>query len=214
MTRSERGFTLLELLIAVTLLALLMTLLTAGLRAATHNMNRQTERLDRSSRNVLVETFLRGVLADARPLSTGQSRSSSVAFSGRSDGLTFVGPAPASVAIGGLQTLTIDFVKDGPAAGEVIADWQAYGSVGDGGASPRRSVLLTQVNRAIFAYFGAEPGQAPAWQSSWEDKTRLPALVRVSVEYSNGELMPDLVVALRLAEDTNAQAGQFQGIRQ
>ena len=161
MTRSERGFTLIELLIAVTLLALLMGLLTAGLRAGTHSMARQTQRLDRSSRNVLVETFLRGVLADARPLSTGASRSSAIAFTGREDGLAFVGPSPASVATGGLQMLSIDFGKE---SGEVVADWQPYGSGDSGGASLRRSVLLTQVHRAIFAYFGADPGQAPSWQ--------------------------------------------------
>jgi general secretion pathway protein J len=209
MTHSERGFTLLELLIAVSLLALLMALLTAGLRAGTHNMARQSERLDRSSRNVLVETFLRTELADARPMSTPGARSSAVAFAGREDGLTFVGPSPASVATGGLQTLSINFEKDGPERGDVVADWQAYGGGGgDGaGASPRRSLLLAHAQRAIFAYFGGEPGEAPSWQTSWENKAVLPSLVRLSVEFSDGELMPELVVALRLSDGVNGAAG-------
>jgi general secretion pathway protein J len=211
MIRSERGFTLLELLIAVSLLALLMGLLTAGLRAGTHSMTRQSERLDRSSRNVLVETFLRNELADARPFSTaGDSRSSTIAFTGREDGVTFVGPSPASVATGGLQMLSVDFAKDGPARGEVVADWQPYGAGNGAGASPRRSLLLGHVQRAIFAYFGGEPGEAPSWHSDWENKTVLPSLVRLSVEFSDGELMPDLVIALRLADDANGQAGARQ----
>ena len=207
MTRSERGFTLIELLIAVSLLALLMALLTAGLRAGTRNMTRQTERLDRASRSMLVETFLRAELADARPMTTpGTSRSSTIAFVGREDGVTFVGPSPASVATGGLQMLSIDFEKEGAERGDVIADWQAYG--GDGAAaSPRRSLLLVHVRRAIFAYFAAEPGEAPSWHSSWENQTVLPSLVRLSVEFSDGELMPELVVALRLADAVNGQAG-------
>ena len=64
MNARQRGFTLIELLVAVSLLALLMAMLFAGLNAGTRHIGRQNARLDRASRMVLAQTFLRAQLGD------------------------------------------------------------------------------------------------------------------------------------------------------
>ena len=199
---TQRGFTLLELLISVALLALLTTFLFEGLRLATQHLGPESNRLDRASRIAVAQNFLRAQLADARPILDSASGWKSVEFDGRADGVDFVSVAPESVSGAGLQALSIIFDKGtGARGGELLLRWRRHE-----GASPtvasdvRDSGLLDHVRSAEFAYFGvASPNQPPAWHATWQDMTYLPSLVRLSVEFSDAQRMPELVVALRLS---------------
>jgi len=115
MSARQGGFTLIELLIAVSLLALLMAMLFAGLNAGTRHIGRQSERLDRASRTVLAQDFLRAQLADARALTPSNVPSDAITFDGRADGVDFVSAAPQAVAVGGLQVLSLRSRAPAPA---------------------------------------------------------------------------------------------------
>ena len=105
----QRGFTLLELLIAVVLLALITTMLLAGLQMETQNLPRQTGRLDRAAQLPPVYDFLRSELADAQPVVPIGATSRSIVFDGEPNAVHFVSTGPQSVQIGGLQLLSITF---------------------------------------------------------------------------------------------------------
>ncbi len=200
MSDSERGFTLLELLIAVSLFALLMMMVMTGLGVAARHLDRQSERLDRSSRIELAQDFLRTQLADARPLTASDTADGAIAFDGRADGIDFVGPVPDSVARGGLQVLSLGFAES-RAGSELLVGWRPFSGAASAATAPvRKAVLLDHVQQAAFAYFGAAtPDAPPGWQPSWRNMSYLPALVRLSVIFSDGRRMPELVIALRLA---------------
>ena len=200
--RSQRGFTLLELLISVALLALLTTFLFEGLRLVTQHLGPETNRLDRASRIAVAQNFLRAQLADARPVLESASGWKSVEFDGRPDGVDFVSVAPESVSGAGLQALSVVFDNGTDArGGGLLLRWRRHE-----GTSPtvvsdvRDSWLLDHVRSAEFAYFGvASPNQPPAWHATWQDMAYLPSLVRLSLEFSDAQRMPELVVALRLS---------------
>ncbi len=200
MSGSQRGFTLLELLIAVSLLALLMTMVLAGLNVAVRHLDRQSDRIDRSSRTVLAQDFLRTQLADARPLTTSGAPDGAIAFDGRPDGVDFVGPVPEAVARGGLQVLSLAFAE-GRAGSDLLVGWRPFtGTASAAAAAGHKAVLLDHVQQAAFAYFGATaPDGPPSWRSSWRNMSYLPSLIRLSLTFSDGRRMPELVVALRLA---------------
>jgi general secretion pathway protein J len=211
MTESERGFTLIELLISIGLLVLLMTMLFAGLNLATHHLGRETERLERTGRTVTAQQFLRTQLADARPLPLSGSTTGNITFLGRANGVNFVGAMPEAAAVGGLQMLSVAAVEDrGNAAIELRATWQPFGAAAAAAVAPSHgTVLLDHIKEAEFAYFGVtDPNQDPSWHTSWEDMSYLPALVRISIMFDDGESMPDLVVALRASLGA---AGQSPG---
>lgn len=199
---SQRGFTLLELLVSVALLALLTTILFEGLRLGTHHLGQQSNRLDRASRIALAQNFLRTQLADARPVTAPAAAQQTIVFDGRPDGIEFVSVAPESVAVGGLQALSVDFDKGtGATGGELLLRWRLYGGTSPAVASSvHDTLLLDHVRSAEFAYFGADtPNQPSAWHMTWQDMAYLPSLVRLSLEFSDAQRMPELVVALRLS---------------
>lgn len=209
MTSSQHGFTLLELLVSMVLLAFLTTMLLGGLNLGTRHLQHQSDRLDRSSRIALAQNFMRAQLADARTIADTAVPGQAIIFDGRLDGIDFIGPAPESVANGGLGTLAIDFAEghDG-APGDLLVGWRPYPA--DRAASAHRSVLLDQVRQASFAYYGAAaPGEAPSWHSAWHGRNYLPSLVRLRLAFADGAAMPELVVALRLA---TGPAGPNRGV--
>lgn len=203
MIASQRGFTLLELLISIMLLALLTTMLFGGMQLGSRQLGSQTDRLDRAARVSLVQGFLRRQLADAQRLTDPPQARGAVAFTGERDSLRFINPAPASAAVGGLEVLSVEFAEEhGRAAGALLLRRRSD----EPGAATRESVLLDHVRQAGFAYFGvAASGEAAAWHASWRDMAYLPSLVRLSAVFSDGEVMPEMIVALRLSPGAAGQ---------
>jgi general secretion pathway protein J len=199
----QAGFTLLELLVSVSLLVLLMALLFAGLDAGTRHIGRQGNRIDRASRVLMAQSFLRGQLADARAISPSDEPADAIAFDGRADGLDFVSAAPQAVAQGGLQVLSLGIV-DSKSGEQLLVGWRPLrggGAAAEAGAaveSEHRSALLDHIHQAAFAYFGMIEGETtPSWHPTWRGINYLPSLVRLSVTFLDGEQMPEFVVALR-----------------
>jgi len=209
------GFTLLELLIGVVVLALLMAMLFGGLRLASHQVESRTARLDRAARIALVQSFMRRSLADARPLEVEARRGgldgavAALAFDGSAEEVEFVATAPESAQSGGLDLVGIGLVRQGAAGTALSLRVRPYDAGAGGASAPlRETILLKGVGRAQFAYFGVSSGEAaPRWHESWREAPYLPALVRLSLTLSGGETVPDLVVAVRLSQDPSLWSG-------
>lgn len=208
--RREAGFTLVELLVSVALLALLTVVLVSGLRVGTR-FTRDPERLERASRIAVTQEALRARLADARPLLAPGRDDPRVLFEGSSDEVAFIALAPRSVMVGGLEAFAIQYLRHNPGTdGALVLRSGAFNAAPGAGERVRTTTLLDHVRRAEFSYFGpALPDEAPRWHDSWRDALQLPILVRLFVEFSDGSRMPDLIVALRLSprqEATGAPA--------
>ena len=205
MNSSRSGFTLLELLVSVGILALLTVLLYGGLRAGIRNAGRESASSDQTARIVAVQNLLRGQLAGAKPIVIISGRHREAEFSGGPTDLRFVSEAPESVSFGGLQALTLRLVRGSNDAGALVALWRPFRKT-SATQSPVRTILFDHVKRISFRYFGPEnPHNLPRWHEMWHDAPYLPFLVRLSVALSNGRRVPDLTVALRLSTTTLEQ---------
>lgn len=191
---AEKGFTLVELLVAMLLLSLLGVVLAGAFQMASTHAGRYSERLERSARLAAAQNFLRSRLAAAEPAIPVTWDGRPILFRGRKDALEFVGPAPQSLPAGGSQIYRITADRRG-----LTVRWIPYDGLPPTGKG-RDTVLLSPIGLVAFSYFGArtEDG-SPQWHESWDDADKLPLLVRIDMAAADGSALPAVIAAPRAA---------------
>jgi len=201
-TASERqsGFTLLETLVAVTVLALLMLGLTQGVRSGFSLWAAQTRRSAETAELDATARVLRGLLT-AIPITAaaapGRGTAASIGFEGRADRLAFIGDLPTG--FGDSRRADIAIALRG---GRVVLAWTPHrheASIGVA-AIPAEVELIRGVENLEFAYWGDPAGgSAAAWVVQW-DGPALPQLIRIRLGFGKGDgrHWPDLVTAPQL----------------
>lgn len=191
----QAGFTLLELVVAITLLGLLLVVLYSGLRLGLNGTDSGERRAEATNRLRLVQEFLRRQLVQSMTVRTNDQQGNRVVvFSGQADGIEFVAPLLAQLGQGGLYRIRL-----GASDGRLWMRWRLYRTdEGPAGGQERETVLLDGVTGAEWGYFGPERDddqQPPRWRADWSNTERRPLLVRLNLTRP-GESWPDLVVAL------------------
>ncbi len=189
------GFTLLELVVAITLMGLVLVVLYSGLRLGLNGWDSGERRAEATNRLRSVEEFLRRQLAQSMTVyqTSNDRRERFVVFAGRSEEIEFVAPMPARLGLGGLYRMRI-----GMANGQLQLHWRPYLPGDPAAGEERETVLLEGVSAVEWAYFGPERDndrEPPRWRADWASTERRPLLARLNLTL-RGEPWPDLVVAL------------------
>lgn len=215
--RRARGFTLLETVIALTLLAAMLAMLFAGLRTGIRAWDAGSQRGDRADQALLVWSFLRKELNAAFPWRFKDPLAVKLAFKGERERLRFVSMRPAEIGAGGLAFVAFEFepARGARETGRLVMR-RAFAAAGhqDFAAldEAERFTVLEGVGGARFEYFGSEnDSSAPAWNDRWEFPQRLPSHVRLLVKLGE-EALPEMIVALRLGEEAGCYESSFQRI--
>jgi prepilin-type N-terminal cleavage/methylation domain-containing protein len=189
------GFTLLETLIAMVLLAFLTLGLTTSLRLGLAYPT-VAGAGDRLGPITAVQAFLRRELSSA--LSLPAAAWQGVAFEGGPHGLEFVAAMPERAADPGLHEIAL-YLENG----RLMLRWRHLNPPG----AANQKILLDHVAAVDLAYWGGDgPGSPASWRDGWHARPVLPAMVRIRVKLADGaDLWPDLVVALPTAPDEEAR---------
>jgi len=204
---SETGFTLVELLIAVTLLALLTTLVFAAMRFAARAWAETDHRAVAAADLSAVQAVFRHAITGAYPaFASADPIDREITFDGTREWLALVAPLPAAIA-SGVEADQRFFVEGEGRSRVLVMGWRFdLPSSDEVKPLPENRVrLLDHVHALRFAYFGTlDPTQAPGWWERWSGYTRLPDLVRVHIERDDPALpqWPDLVVETRATANT------------
>lgn len=205
-----RGFTLLEVLVAMALLALIMTLAYQGLSTGAHITATGTQAIERNNQLRLAQTFMRAQLSRASPQPFDSDETlGSVVFEGGSEVLRFVGPMPGYLSFGGDYIQTLALVR-GDGGMNLVFDHQVldYGPEAEEAQSAddlderEPVVLLGGIDDAEFSYL--EPpeslDQEPRWVSEWQAIDQLPLMVKLDITMHEHARIhwPGFQVALRV----------------
>ena len=194
--RRPAGFTLVELMIALTLLTMLMTILFAALRHASRASEAGDQANDRANDALLVHDWLRREFAQAQPLLLRNGDDAArIAFSGRAETLGFVAPLPAHLGGGGLYWIELS-LEDSADALQLVLSERPFAPGSESTERVGRRVLANDLTTAGFSYFGArEDDPEPIWQSEWLDRDVLPLLIQLRMEPSDDRFAwPALII--------------------
>ena len=221
----SKGFTLIELMIAMTLVALMVSLLFGGIRLANKSWDRVDAVTARSSEMRQIWRFLGNSFQQARAehevVDAAGPRDRDLLFFGTPDAVEFVAPLP-DVGIGGLNVVRLEAIRSGDEQVLLLTRWlfhadifeggpgiPAWRSLRQGGATPRaeipessrafvsQTVLLDPLEQLRIDYFGVlRRGEEARWSDRWDGEL-LPELVRIAVVDGAGP-WPEMVFALPL----------------
>ena len=181
----KKGFSLIEVLIALTLLALIFTFITGALQFTYRSWLLSNE-INRTSPLVTVQDFLIRHISSAKPLRRrlGTDTNLQLAFKGEKNRIEFITEMPERVVSSGLYKLSVysESEKKNAQLMVHIQPFHPLRSLSEIKGRTGQRILINNIDEVIFEYYGAQSrSTAPAWHFSWKRKDVLPDLVRINI---------------------------------
>lgn len=199
---SRRGFTLLELLVALAVVALAAAVAGGGLDVLGRALARERRAAAETRALVLAHERVRLELARALPLDWGPPQRPLLAFLGEPERVRFVNaPGPFRAEEG---LVLVELALEERAGGRLLV-MRRTGLVRDGSGFTRLGEaepvpLATVGPGAAFGYFGVREGRREGrWWPDWPPGPQLPAAVRLAGEGDGPGLVVRLAVDVPLA---------------
>ena len=197
--RPAPGFTLIEILLAISLLSLILLLLFSALFSANRSWAATERRIAQNDELRLVAEFIQRQLAEQSPLFWAGQDDTDLLFSGARDELHFTAGLPAHRGGGGAEALTLKVSRAGGER-QLALYFQPLSAAQrpfDNHHSGERVVLLANTARIELAYYGREEieGQS-TWRAEWRHAELLPELIGLTVYPATGRAWPQMIIPL------------------
>ncbi len=200
------GFTLLEVMLAIVLLALLLAGTWGAIRTTVHAMHSGEIAIDRTNRLRVAEEFLRHQISRILPLAYGtdEATGSNYVFEGSADSMRFVAPMPGYLSKGGPYVQMLRLVRSRGGGKELLftdAMLNGFEIENEKPSDREPAVLLDQIQDGVFEYRTLDDqGELTDWSSEWEDPSVTPVMVRIRLTMRPEArfVFPDLEIPLML----------------
>ncbi len=204
--RAEAGFTLVELMVATTVVAFLSLLLFGGLRFGTRVWEKAETATSGENRVRSAQLLLANELSDIYPMFVVNTPTDRyVQFDGAARRVTFM--APAKTMKGAMEWVTI---AAQPQNGTLVVRIRAQAELAPGFTTRPTQTVIAGLRTFDLAYYGVPAPDVPAlWTTTWNHQKNLPTLIRIRATFEKGERWPDLVVAPRIDVDEDCVFDQL-----
>lgn len=206
--RHAAGFTLLEILLALVLLALLMAGVWGALAGASRLAHSADAVMAKGEDVRMTAQFLRRWLGAATPQAFSDgAQAPAQMFEGSAGRMRYVAPLPAQSGHAGLYVQTLSLVQDGADRQSLRLSYRAWTGIAAAAAPSTEHLLLADLRGGQFEYLAAGGFGKPAtWRKDWNTRNSLPLAVRIHLDpaWPTRVAVPDLVIRV--------QAGDGEGL--
>lgn len=196
----ERGFTLVEMIVALVVLSLILGLLASGARLLRGTGDRVAERAAVLNDAALLASLLHERLGDAVALDFGEpGKSVEASFEGTAERVRFT---TLSLPVEPRSPLLAMEIGSAPGGGislahaELVATAEDFSAL-DSQATAEARRLLPDALGLRIDYHGRKSGErAAAWHAQWRGEPALPGAVRLVLRHDRLSL-PPIIVPIR-----------------
>ena len=206
--KNQQGFTLLEMLIAFSMVSLLFLALFSSFHTVGRSWDAAEKRIEKTEDMRLITGWLHRQLQQMivlRIKANDKNTPGSVyAFEGESQRVRFAAPLQPLQDKGGIYLVELFVGKGG--GGKTLeiryAPYRPDLNWDDAFDGVKPVLVYEGFKQAKFSYLVAENiDEDPEWQDEWLDKPTYPILLKISLETSDGEKWPDVIIDLPQADE-------------
>ena len=203
-SRKQSGFTLLEIIVVMTMLSLIMVMIYGGIQSSRKISEKGLKRINATNEIRVVSELVRRQISRILPMAFKEEDEGFVIFEGDDNHIMYVSPMPGYLGNGGPHVQLIEIVN--AKGGKILqfSHWLLSDSLEQDAfesSDQEPVVLLENIRDAEFSFVKLdEEGELGEWENSWEEPGNTPLMVRLDVEMGEGALMqwPVMQVALML----------------
>ncbi|MBL1140415.1 MAG: prepilin-type N-terminal cleavage/methylation domain-containing protein [Proteobacteria bacterium] len=198
--KNDSGFTLIEVIIAMTILSLILVLLFSTLFTANRSWQSTERKISQNDELRLVGYFIQRQLSQNVPLMWVSKEERRLIFEGKSNELRFTSSLPAHRGGGGIQIITLK-VNQTDNASHLDLHYRNANT----DSSPfkdhetdEKTTLLENIDAIELSYFGSDKiDEDPVWRDEWQNDELLPIMISLKVYISDkSQHWPEIKIPL------------------
>ena len=188
------GFTMMEVLVAMTLLALLMTALSGSIGFVGRSWDRGWETSEKSAAFSRIESTVRRMVEWSFPVTVRAEKKQRFLFEATETRLRLVAHDAPGGSAGALYVQEVAVTGTGSQR-QLLYSQYLFRSGSARPESITEAQMLSGDFSVAFSYFGsARPSTPPAWVESWTSDRTLPDLVQLTIHTGEDTPWPPIIV--------------------
>jgi len=201
--KKSLGFTLVELLLALVLMGMLLSLAYGGLRASTRAVDKGQAILEESSRIRMAHQFVRKQLNQLAFLGFEENEDDGtrIVFEGEPGRIRYVAPMPGYLGFGGPQVQELALIRGEEGLELVLYHALLQGFEEQNLYLSEPILLVDKIDDAEFSFIGRDDtGALTGWTNQWDQPETLPVSISLDIAFAEDVYIewPLLIASVRI----------------